>query len=406
MILKLAWRNIWRNRRRTAVILTAIVIGLWAMVFLSALMRGIADRMVKNAISTMTGHIKIYHAGYRNDPVIENRIENPGEIKNILQSLPAVRQFTSRIRVNAVAANARHSGGVTLVGIHPGREAGISFTGDAVTEGEYLKDEESQGILVGRALLEKYETRIGHKLVLMSRDASGEIASRAFRIRGIYDAELESTERQFVFVNLAAAQEMLGVNGDVTEFSLLIDDYEEAAAVAASVGRRFDGDDLAVYSWKELLPLVVAVLKMYDGFILFWFAAVFIAIAFGLVNTILMAVFERIREFGLMRALGMKPSFVVAEVSAESFFLLFIGTVAGNLLGAASVAALSQRGIDLSAFAKGIEFAGMSRIIFPVLELGDILTADAAVLVLGMAVGLYPAIRAARFSPVEAMVHM
>ena len=146
-------------------------------------------------------------------------------------------------------------------------------------------------------------------------------------------------------------------------------------------------------------------LEMHDSFIFIWFLAVFVAMGFGLVNTILMAVFERIREFGLMRSLGMRSHLVVAEVLTESFFLLVIGMAAGNLLGLASVWALSSGGIDLSAFSAGMEFVGMSRTVFPVVAGKDLATANITVFVMGLLVSLYPAVKAARITPVEAMGH-
>lgn len=406
MILQMGWRNIWRNKRRTAVILAAVVIGVWAMIFMGALMRGIADQMVKNSIATLTGHIQLQEAAFRNDPVIEHFIRDPAALDPVLARLPADARWTRRIRVNAIAANARHSDGVMLAGIDPGREAGISFIGDAVYQGRYLNEDDPYGIVVGRALLEKFETRIGHKLVLMSQGADGEIASRAFRIVGVFRAELEATEKQYLFVTLPAAQQMLKAGDEVSEIAILLGNYRDAAAVADTLRAGIADQSLQVYTWQELLPLVSSVMKMYDGFILIWFVVVFIAMGFGLVNTILMAVFERVREFGLLRSLGMKPRLVVAEVLAESFFLLAIGTLAGNLLGLASCWLLSGNGIDLSAFAQGMEFAGMSRVIFPVVQARDVIGADLTVFLLGILVSLYPAVKAARFTPVEAMTHV
>ena len=405
MIFQLGWRNIWRNKRRTATILTAIIIGVWAMIFLAALMRGIADRMVKNGISTLTGHIQIQNPHFRNDPAIENFIYKPDALEAVTEVIPENARWTTRARVTAVANNARHSGGVVMVGIVPEQEAGLSFLKKAVSDGRYLNAVEPYGIVVGKALLEKFETRIGHKLVLMSQGKDKEIASRAFRIVGVFEAELEATEKQFVFVTLSAAQKMLKLKTAISEMVILLEDDSDTDRVAASVRGAVGGKELTVYTWKELLPMMTAILKMYDGFIFFWFVVVFIAMGFGLVNTILMAVFERIREFGLFRSLGMKTGQVVAEVVAESFFLLVIGTLAGNFLSLASAYALSGTGIDLSAFAAGMEFAGMPRIIFPVVYAKDIITADLTVFGLGLLISLYPAIKAARFSPVEAMVY-
>lgn len=409
MLLQLGWRNIWRNPRRTAVILMAVVIGVWAMIFLGGLMRGIGDQLVKNGVATLTGHIQIQQRGFRSDPVVENRIADPQAIYAMLESadtLPPDAHWTPRVRVNAVGANARHSRGITLVGIDPPREARVSFIADAVTRGRYLQPADPHGAIVGKALAETFETDTGNKLVLMSQDRSGEIASRAFRIVGIFRAETEAVEEQYVFVHLDAAQEMLSIRADICEISILLAQGDHAPRVAETLRSQLNPDQYVVFTWRELLPMVRAVLRMYDGFILIWFLTVFIAMGFGLVNTILMAVFERIREFGLLRAMGMKPGWVIGEVLSESFFLLVMGLAAGNLLGTATVAVTAQTGIDLSAFAEGMEFVGMSRVIIPVLYPRDLITANLTVLILGLLISLYPAIKAARIKPVEAMAHV
>ena len=407
MYLQLAWRNIWRNPRRTAVILTAVIIGVWSMVFLGALMRGIAVGMVKNGIATLTGHIQIHHKGYRDDPAIENSIFNfPVVEKALNECLPPAAQWTSRVRVNAIANNARHSSGVTLVGIDPAAEAKISFIGSAVIRGRYLAQDDTNGILVGEALLEKFETRIGRKLVLMSQDKEQEIASRAFRIVGVFRAEMESTEKQFVFVTRSASQKMLKMGSGISEIAILLSDGYENQDVYKKLKATLPPEQFEVQSWRKLLPFQTAYLKILDGFMWFWFLVVFVAMGFGIVNTTLMAVFERMREFGLMKALGMKPWWILREVVVESFLLLICGLIAGNVLGFLSIYALSGSGIDLSALAAGAEYAGMSRIIYPAVAAKDVMVANLTVLLLGLLVSLYPAIKASRFTPVQALAHI
>ena len=406
MYLQLAWRNIWRNPRRTAVILAAVIIGVWSMIFLSALMRGIAVGMVKNGIATLTGHIQIHHKGYRDDPAIENSMLDHRAVDKALDAiLPPGAQWARRVRVNAIANNARHSSGVTLVGIDPPAEAGISFIGAAVSTGSYLSQEDSNGILIGQALLEKFETRVGRKLVLMSQDTGQEIASRAFRIVGVFRAEMESIEKQFVFVPQSAAQKMLKLGNGISEIAIHLSDGYENRDVYQKLKAALPADQFEIHSWRELLPFQTAYLKILDGFMWFWFLVVFVAMGFGIVNTTLMAVFERMREFGLMKALGMKPWWILREVLVESFLLLVCGLIAGNLLGFLSIFALSGSGIDLSALAAGAEYAGMARIIYPAVALKDVLVANLTVLLLGLLVSLYPAIKASRFTPVQALAH-
>ena len=406
MIVRLGWRNIWRNPRRTMVIMTAVIIGVWSMIFLGALMRGITEQMVRNGIATLTGHIQVHQEGYRNDPVIENSKSEPQKVENAINTLlPSGALWTYRVRVNAVVSNARHSGGITLVGIDPLREARVSFIGQAVTKGRYLKPDDKDGIVVGKALADKFETKLGRKLILMSQDTSQEIASRAFRIVGIFRAEMAATEKQFAFVTIPSAQHMLKLKRAVSEISIILPDHQVSGRVANVLRTAMSSTDYEVRTWQELLPLVTAVLKIYDGFIFLWFLVVFIAMGFGIVNTMLMAVFERMREFGLLKSLGMKPWLIIKEVLIESFFLLILGMSVGNIFGFLSVFALSGIGIDLSSLAEGIEFVGMSRIIYPIISIQDLLMANLTVFILGLLVSLYPAVKAARFTPMEALAH-
>ena len=389
------------------VILTAVIIGVWSMIFLGALMRGIADQFVRNGIKTLTGHIQIHHPGYRKDPVVENSMTDPSGVETTLaQLLPPGSRWAPRVRVNAVASNARHFAGITLVGIDPSREAAVSFIGGAIIEGRYLRSGDAYEIVAGRALVKRFETKLGYKLVLMSQDTEGEIASRAFHIVGIYRAEMEATEKQFVFVTMPAAQQMLKLHKGISEIAILLPAYGEADRVANALRARLPAARYEVDTWQKLLPMTTAILKMYDWTIFVWFFVVFIAMGFGIVNTTLMAVFERIREFGLLKALGMKPRWIIQEVIIESFFLLVLGMAIGNALGFVSVFALSRHGIDLSALAAGAEYWGMSRVIYPYVLSQDVIMANLVVFVLGLVVSLYPAMKAARFTPVEALAHI
>lgn len=403
---QLAWRNIWRNPRRTAVILVAVVIGVWSMICIAALMRGIVGGMVKNGIDTLTGHIQIHQRQYIDDPVVDHRIMDPQAVQAILEkALPAGSRWAQRVRVNAVASNARHNTGITLVGIQADKEARISFIGNAVTQGRYLQEDDTSAILIGKALAEQFETRIGKKIILMSRDANGDIASRAFRIVGIFQAEMAATEKGYLFVPIRTARKMLKMGPAVSEMAIMLPDADLSQPTAASLQDKVDGNDLVVRPWQQILPLVTAMLNLYDTFVLIWFLVIFVAMGFGIVNTTLMSVFERMREFGLLKALGMRPGRIIRGILTESALILLLGIVIGNILGLLTNWGLSLGGIDLSRLAQGVEYAGMARIIYPIVLVKDILAANLVVLLLGVIVSLYPAVKAARFTPVEALTH-
>lgn len=404
----LAWRNIWRNPRRTLIVLTAVIIGVGSMVLLGALMRGMVAGMVENAIDNLTGHLRIQHRAYRSDPSVVHRMSNPGELaKTALSVLPEGTRAVFRLRVDAVLATAHETTGVVLVGIHPAAEQGASFIGTAPVDGRPISDAEANAILMGRALSDNLEIGLRRKVVLMSQGADGDIASSAFRIAGIYHAEMAATEKTFIFAPLAAVQRMLGVGGAVTEIAFTLPGKDAAqtdlAPLVAALDRQLAGTALVAESWRDMLPAISAYLKLFDGFMMIWYLVVFVAMGFGLVNTVLMAVYERMREFGLLKALGMRPARIFRMVLGETLMLLFMGMTLGNLIALGGIGLLSRGGIDLSVFARGAEMWGISRVIWPVVTAPDILMANVTVLGLGLLVGVYPALRAARFTPIETM---
>lgn len=400
----MAWRNLWRHARRTAVILFAVIVGVWAMVFFSAFMRGMMVDMVRQNTSNLTGHIQIQAPGYFENPVIENRITDFASVQKVVSEVvPEGAKWTARLRIGGMIRSSRGAFGASLVGIVPNEEIGVSFIGRAELEGEGLEAGEN-GILVGQALLEKLEARIGHRLVVDAQGSNGEIVSRAFKIVGVFHGQLEAVEKQFVFCKRAELQEMLGVGNDVSEFCVSLPDVGEADAVAEQIRAKLPSDQFRVLTWAEMVPFISAYLSSMDVYALIWNLVVFIAMAFGLVNSILMAVFERVREFGLIRALGVTPLGIVAGVLMETTMLLVIGLIAGCIFSEATILALARSGIDFSAFQSGSEYFGISRVIYPMTEAADYLRACVTVVVLGLLVSLYPAVKAARITPVQAML--
>jgi len=400
LLIVLAWRNLWRYPRRTTIILLAITLGVWSMLSLSAFMRGMMEQQINNAIANLVGHISIHAPGYRDDPVIEHNMPPPNDKLLKLLKGENIKAWATRVRVPAVINSERDSMGVTLLGIDPAQEKDLSFIADAVTEGRYLKDIDDKGIILGRKLVERLETRLGKRVVLMTQNHANEIAERGFRIVGIFDAKTEDIETQFVFVGGQIVQKMLGMQNNISELAILTQDRDELDNLLQNL--RAAALALDIQPWQIMTPLVKAMANVFEGFLLVWYFVVFIAMAFGLVNTLLMAVFERTREIGLFQALGMKPRWIVGQVLFESLFLLAIGLIVGNLISWATLV-LTAEGLDFSRYAAGYEMIGLSSLIYPVLKISDVVTANVLIIVLGLLASLYPAWRAARYVPVEAI---
>ncbi len=397
----LAWRNLWRNHRRTIIMISAITIGVWAMIFMTALMRGMVNDMLRDGIQTLPGHVQIHNPEFRDDPSINNLIPATEAEINKTFGDQDFKAWASRVRVSAVITSERESRGVVLLGIDPDAEIPITFVADDIVEGRFLEDAADGGIVIGRKLVDKLDTRLGKRVVLMSQDPDNEIADRGFRVVGIFDADLDIHEETFVFAGKNTIQAMLGIEGRVTEIVFLGEDYRDVESLFRKVSA-LARPDLDVRPWYELDTYLGAMLKIMDGFVLVWVIVIFLALSFGLVNTLVMAVFERIREIGLMLALGMRPSSIVGQVILESLMLLCIGLVLGNAFAWLTVVPLKD-GIDISGVAQGMEMMGASSVLYPDLQLGDVITANVVVLALGFLASLSPAWRASRYQPVEAI---
>jgi ABC-type lipoprotein release transport system permease subunit len=401
IVFRLAWRNLWRNHRRTLIMLAAVVVGAWAMIFMTALMRGMVDDMVKDGVTVLPGHVQIHHPAFRDDPTISNVFPPPeGELLQALQR-PEVVAWTTRVRVPAVVSSERDTAGVTLVGIEPERERDISFVADDLSEGRYLESREDRGLIVGRKLVEKLETGLGKRVVVMSQDSDNEIADRGFRIVGIFNSKLQQYEEGYVFAGEGAIQELLGVDEAISEVAILGHDYRNVEGLNDMISEAA-GPNLEVLPWHELDSYLGSMLEVMDGFVVVWIVVVFLALSFGLVNTLVMAVFERVREIGLMLALGMAPRNILSQIIAESILLLVIGLVIGNLAAWASIEPL-KNGLDVSIVGEGMEYFGSAAVVYPALYLKDIVLANVVVIVLGFFASLSPAWRASRYDPVRAI---
>lgn len=397
---KLAWRNLWRRRLRTALILFALALGVWSMISLAALMRGSMEQQVEKAVMNLLGHIQIHASGYRDDPVIEHRIPMPSSALQTILKAPAILRWAGRIRVPAVVSSERESAAVTLVGIDPEKERGLSFIPTAVTQGRYLESLDDNGVVMGRKLAERLETGLGRRVVLMSQDIDNEVADRGFRVVGIFDAQPESTETGYVFVARGTAQTFLKLGDAITEITLTTMDRNLLDAPLAPL--RAAAPELDVQPWSVIEPLLAVTESITDVFLIIWYVVIFTAMSFGLVNTLLMAVFERTREFGLFQALGMPPRHILGQVFIESLILLALALAVGNLAAFGTIELLRD-GIDLSAFAQGLEMVGISPVLYPLVTVGDVTAANTLVFALGILASLYPAWRAARYVPVEAI---
>lgn len=399
LIFVIAWRSLWRNPRRTGITLAVIVIGTWSILGFRVFLDAWAVSSRDAALRGLTAQGQIHAPGYRDDPDVDHRFAVPVEgLQQALGSPPGAA-WAVRVRVPAIVRSEYRARPITLVGVIPEKETQVSDLPSAVVEGRYLSGANDPGIVIGRDLARRLQTRLGKRIIIMAQDASGRLAERGFVIVGLVGAN-PAIESGFAFTGLATGQKLLGIGSDVSEVAFDVSPGNAVEQVAAQLRSEAPGLDVA--SWKDLEPLAYTIERFSGYYVNVWLLIVFVLMAIGIVNTVLMAVFERTREFGLLQALGVRPGLIVLQVTFESALLIGIGVLAGVLLIVATVTPL-RHGVDLGFLASGAELFGAGRILYPKLLAADVVRASLFVWIFGIVATLWPARRAARVPPVVAM---
>ncbi len=397
LLLQLSTRNILRHKRRNGLLLAAIIVAVAAVTVSNSLIRGMQYDMADAAVSNLTGHVKILAQGYRDDPNIDKNFVLAENWQPDVAAEELVG-WAARVRVPAVIMSERGTRGIQFVGIDPDQED-ISFIGQASYDGERLTDGSDGRVVIGRALAEQLETTVGRRLVIITQGADGLNREAGFRIAGLYDTDGTGLEKIFVFTGVNTLQKMVGA--DVfTEVSIRLVREPFLFQFKTSMIEFFTG--LEVLDWRELEPQAAAMFVFADAAIFIWFFIMMGALIFGLVNTLITSVMERVRELGMLRAVGMRPKSVIVQVVLESSILMFIGVACGLIGGWLFILWLGE-GIDLSRFAEGMDAFGMRTTMRPIPLAGDMVLVAGLSLLFGVLASLYPAWRVVKIKPLEAL---
>jgi putative ABC transport system permease protein len=403
---KIAARGIVRNPRRTLLTLTATSFGLAAFVFLLSFVEGYLVQITDNSTGYLTGDLQIQHPDLRKDYDSSLILSAPELVLARVRSDPLVAAATPRVQVQALASSAQQTRNFMLLGIDPKTERKVTFIDRAVTHGTALESGQDLEIVVGYSLAEKLGVGLGEKIVVMAQAADGALGSAAYRISGIFTTESEAFDGAIGFVTLRSAQDLLGLGENVSTIAIALTERELLDQAAASLGARLPDGGYAVVSWQDLLPEVAQMIDYVEAMVRIVVAIVFVVVAMGVMNTLIMSVMERTREFGIMMALGTSPGAIVKLVLYESLVLTMIGIVLGLAVGAAIVTWIASSGIDLSRYtASAQSIPGLTGIIYPRLAGSDIWVPVWALLLASMLAALYPAWNAARLDPVSAIRH-
>ena len=403
----IAARNILRNRRRTAITAGGTAFGIVAFVFLFSYFDGFGEALIENSTRYVTGHVQLERSGFRQDYAPELAFEGAQALLGQLRAAPEVAAAAPRVQVQALASSAAKSEGILLVGIVPELEREVTFIHRTLVEGQALASGAEHDILIGRKLAERLGVRLGEKVVVMAQAANGELGTSAWRVAGIFATESGSFDGAMAFVTLPAAQSLLALGTRVSTINLRLRDRATLDASMGALRQRIATTGLSLVPWPALLPQVQEMVRMNRVISNIVLAIAFFVIAIAIVNTVLMAVAERTREFGVLMALGTPPGAIQRLVVYETLALMLLASFIGYSVGVMLVAYFGRQGIDLSGFFRGYSaIPGLTGVVYPKLVLSHIGPPGLVLFVASVLVSLYPASRAARLDPVQAIRHV
>lgn len=401
MLLSLAWRNIWRNKRRSLIIIAAIAVGLLCGLFTSAIMFGMGESLINTTIDRDLGHIQIHTKTFEDDKLLTDTIPSTLNILKDIKSQPNVTGASSRLIIDGMISSATSSGGVRVTGIQPQDEMKVTSVHNNIVAGKYFSDNIPNQILLGYKLAENLGLKEKSKVVLSFQGLDGSIIYGAFRVTGIFRTESTMFDRSTVFIKENDILSLLDTEPIYHEIVVRLNSSQNVDSLYTNLAKSYM--HLSVKSWKELAPELKLMDEMIGLQMSIFMGVILFALLFGITNTMLMSVLERVREFGVLMAIGMKRKKVFLMIILETITLAIVGGIIGMILAIIAITYFGSAGINLSAFAAGLSEWGLGTILYPILPATFYLSITVMILLTAVFSAMYPAIKAIRLKPANAI---
>ncbi len=406
----LGWRNLWRHKRRSWVVISSVSLGLYCILLTIGFMNGMISQLVDNTIRTSLGHVAVHEKGYFDNMKIETNFAPDKKLFETIMKNPLTEAAAPRVKLQGMVRSSEGARGVLIMGIDPQKEKSVSgIYGYTLPDGKtkkkddrYLADPDALEILISKSMAKTLDVVIGDKVVLMVQDDRNEIIGVALTVRGLYESPMESFDKFVVYVGITQIQKITGIGGNISEISVIAKNRDRAPQLKKKLAPLLP-KSLELFSWQEMAPSIVGLIKMMDSQMVIFYVIIFVTIIFSIANTLIMAILERFHEIGVMKSIGTRPSQVFFMILFEAFNLGLVGLAVGLSVGIISIKIMGVTGIDLSAFMATMRAWGTGSVIYPIIKVKDIFIAIAVVLVTTGLAALYPAIKAARIKPLDAL---
>jgi len=395
----MALRDVGRNRRRSFFSSLALGMGLALLLLMAGFIHGEMNSAVKTGIRLQTGHLQIRGASYdevKSSLKWSDLIENPAQVASQVAALEQVLSATPRLYATGFIAQGNQSTGVRILGVDPLSPANEPFSGN-MTSGVFISPDDRDGIAIGKALADKMKLKTGDSLTLSANTSNGDVAEQAFTIRGIYSTDTNAFDSVTVFLPLSKAQALTQAGDHASTIFVTLKDMDTAPAVAAALA----GSNYKILTWQEMNQMILEYENLANSYMIFMYLIVLGVTATVIVNTLIMAVFERTREIGILTAIGMKSWRIMAMFLAESGMLALGGIIMGLALGLLLNGIFSHFGFDIGKM--GVTGVLFSNRIYTDLTMKDTVNLTILAFVVTLLAGLYPALMAARMEPVVAL---
>lgn len=403
-MLLLAWRNLWRNMRRTLLTLASIACGVAAIMFGQSMIKTIQYSLIEKATGIITGHVQVQHEDVRELKFPEKHFGDLARVERVLASDPGVAAFEARILITGLVSSQKDSNGVLVVGIEPGRDRRVTSMHEYLSQGSFLTGAPKE-IFMGDQSAELLGVGLGEKVVVLAQASDGSMGADAYTVVGLFHTGSQTFDKAIAYVPFSSLQETLAMEGRANNFVLKLREPDKLEEVRARLARALDGGQLKVVTWRDVDEELTGVQSYQNAILKIVLAIVFLIVALGILNTVFMSLFERVREFGVLKALGARPSFVLKLVLAESFLLGALGGAFGLAIGCGLIQYYGQEGLALPLGEALSYFLPFDPVLHLRFDWVTHRSAVAAVLVTSLLAALPPALRAARLKPVECLRH-
>jgi len=383
------------------VVIGSIIVGIWALLLGSGFMNGFMESYMADVINHDVSNIQVHNPGFKKDYDIKFFIPEGEKKAKELRSWPGVKAVTTRVILNGMIASSRKGSGVQIRGIDVAPEAEVTRLDSLISVGTYFEGIKSNPIILGEKLAEELKVKVKSKVVLTFNDANANLTSAAFRVAGIVKSSSIKINSQYVYVRKVDIFRILANNSQVHEIAALTDPETDEELLVSEYNQKYQADKAE--TWREIAPELALMQGMYSQMLYVLLVIIMLALVFGIVNTMLMAVLERMRELGMLMAIGMNKVRVFMMVMVETICLSIVGAPIGLLIGWLCIKYFSHVGIDLTNYSEGLEAFGYSSILYPYVADNTYFIVTISVIITAIIGALYPAWKAIKLNPVEAL---